>query len=128
MSTLVGEDTAKKCDEIIDSLTSKAEGSRPSTRVQSIAQHIRHYLSLAWNGYLSVQGFVLSIPGAIMHHIALPWAEKKEVYKGWWLATKREVKHYWVSPLTAMAQALNLLTLLKQRLLTKTFQSIGPFS
>ena len=118
MSTLVGEDTAKKCDEIIDSLTSKAEGSRPSTRVQSMAQHIRHYLALAWNGYLSVQGFVLSIPGAITHHIALPWAEKKEVYKGWWLATKREVKHYWVSSLTALALSLNPLALQKQLSLT----------
>ena len=100
MSTLVGEDTARKCDEIIDSLTStrsKAEGGHPSTRVQSLAHHMRHYLSLAWNGYLSVQGFVLAIPGAITHHIALPWAEKVEVYKGWWHATKREIKHYWVS-------------------------------
>ncbi|KAK9868631.1 hypothetical protein WJX84_002622 [Apatococcus fuscideae] len=99
MSTFVGEDTARKCDEIIDSLTStrsKAEGGHPSTRVQSLAHHMRHYLSLAWNGYLSVQGFVLAIPGAITHHIALPWAEKVEVYKGWWHATKREIKHYWV--------------------------------
>ena len=99
MSTLVGDDTAKKCDEIIDRLTStqsKAEGGRPSTRMQSLAQQLRHYIALAWNGYLSVQSFVLSIPGAVMHHIALPWADKKEVYKGWWQVIKHEAKHYWV--------------------------------
>lgn len=38
--------------------------------------------------------FTLSVPGRFM---ALSGAERREVYKGWWQATKKEAKHYWVS-------------------------------
>ncbi len=41
--------------------------------------------------------FTVSMPGRIGRFMALSRAERREVYKGWWLATKKEAKHYWVS-------------------------------
>ena len=48
-------------------------------------------------GAASVTRFVIAIPGSVGHHLAQPWSEKREVYKGWWVAVKKEAKHYWVS-------------------------------
>lgn len=41
--------------------------------------------------------FALSVPGRVTHFIALPRDERRAIYKGWWQATKKEAKHYWVS-------------------------------
>ena len=41
--------------------------------------------------------FTLAIPGNIARFIALPKAERRATYQRWWIATKKEANHYWVS-------------------------------
>ena len=59
-------------------------------RVRSLAQATYSFVRM------SVM-FTLSVPGRIGRFMALSGAERREIYKGWWQATKKEAKHYWVS-------------------------------
>ena len=41
--------------------------------------------------------FTVEIPGNVARFIALPKEERRATYKRWWIATKKEANHYWVS-------------------------------
>ena len=41
--------------------------------------------------------FTVSLPGNVASFIAQPKEERRATYKRWWIATKKEANHYWVS-------------------------------
>ena len=38
----------------------------------------------------------MQLPARVVRFLARPWAEQKEVYRGWWAYAKKEARHYWV--------------------------------
>lgn len=51
---------------------------------------------LVLNGVATVLRFILSIPSRLRGFAALTSAQRREVYKGWWVTIKKEAHHYWV--------------------------------
>jgi len=42
--------------------------------------------------------FTVTLPAKMARFLARPWAEQREVYRGWWAYAKKEARHYWVRP------------------------------
>ena len=40
----------------------------------------------------------MQLPARVVRFLARPWAEQKDVYRGWWAYAKKEARHYWVRP------------------------------
>ena len=90
---------AQLCDAILDRLraTKSKVDSQSSTGEVTWSQRANTVKNALITGTMVIVKFLFNFPGAIMRHLALPWADKLKVYQGWWLAIKKEAKHYWVS-------------------------------
>jgi hypothetical protein len=64
----------------------------------SLATKARKLAGVVLNGVNMVLRFILSIPSRLRGFAALTSAQRREVYKGWWLTIKKEANHYWVPP------------------------------
>lgn len=90
---------AQLCDAILDRLraTKTKVDLQGSTGEVTYRQRLITIKNALISGTMVIVKFLFNVPGAIMRHLALPWADKVKVYQGWWVAIKKEAKHYWVS-------------------------------
>ena len=89
---------AQLCDAVLDHLrATKSKVERNQTGETTWRQRAVTVKNALITGTMVVVKFTFAIPGAITRHIALPWADKLNVYKGWWTTIKKEAHHYWVS-------------------------------
>lgn len=90
---------AQLCDTILDRLraTKTKVDLQGSTGEVTYKQRLITIKNAVISGTMIIVKFLFNFPGAIMRHLALPWADKLKVYQGWWVAIKKEAKHYWVS-------------------------------
>ena len=101
-----GQKGAAECDEAIGSLRnarSKAEArqrSRSRFAETTLYERGEKLVKLAANGVRAAVIFTFAIPGNVTSFIALPRAERRATYYRWWVATKKEANHYWVSLLS----------------------------
>ncbi len=61
-----------------------------------LSTRVKQLLTATISGTAATVNFVVSVPGRLGRFAALPRAERKEIYAGWWAVVKREAKHYWV--------------------------------
>lgn len=88
---------AQLCDAVLDHLrATKSKVERNQTGETTWRQRAVTVKNALITGTMVVVKFTFAIPGAITRHIALPWADKLNVYKGWWTTIKKEAHHYWV--------------------------------
>ena len=88
---------AQLCDAVLDHLrATKSKVERDHTGETTWRQRAVTVKNALITGTMVVVKFTFAIPGAITRHIALPWADKLNVYKGWWTTIKKEAHHYWV--------------------------------
>ena len=89
---------AQLCDAILDRLraTKTKVDLQGSTGEVTYKQRLITIKNAVITGTMVIVKFLFNVPGAIMRHLALPWADKLKVYQGWWVAIKKEAKHYWV--------------------------------
>ena len=101
-----GQKGAAECDEAIGSLRnarSKAEArqrSRSRFAETTLYERGEKLVKLAANGVRAAVMFTFAIPGNVASFIALPRADRRATYYRWWVATKKEANHYWVSQLS----------------------------
>lgn len=92
---------AELCDVAIGSLQKARTKAEARTRSRfaetTVADRIGNLLKGTVSLVRATVSFTLSVPGRVTRFAALPKAERRAVYHGWWLATKKEAKHYWVS-------------------------------
>lgn len=89
---------AQLCDAILDRLrATKTKVDSHGTGEVTYKQRLVTIKNAIITGTMVTVKFLFNVPGAIMRHLTLPWADKIKVYQGWWLAIKKEAKHYWVS-------------------------------
>jgi len=72
----------------------------------------------ALNGVNMVLRFILSIPLRLRGFAALSSAQRRDVYKGWWVTIKKEAHHYWVRIPRTKSQHLS--SLLRGRSIIQT--------
>jgi hypothetical protein len=93
---------AELCDEAIGSLQkarTKAEArSRSRFAETTIADRVTALVKATVGLVQLTVSFTLSIPGRLARFASLSREERRAVYHGWWLAAKKEAKHYWVRP------------------------------
>ena len=88
---------AQLCDAVLDHLrATKSKVEHHHTGELTWRQRFITIKNAIITGTMVVVKFTFSVPGAIGRHVALPWADKVQVYKGWWTTIKKEAKHYWV--------------------------------
>lgn len=88
---------AQLCDAVLDHLrATKSKVERDHTGETTWRQRAVTVKNALITGTMVVVKFTFAIPGAITRHIASPWADKLNVYKGWWTTIKKEAHHYWV--------------------------------
>ena len=96
-----GQKGAAECDEVIGSLRNartKAEARQRSKFAETtLYERGAGAVKIAANGVRMVVMFTVSLPGNVASFIALPKEERRATYKRWWIATKKEANHYWVS-------------------------------
>ena len=98
LSTPSATPGAQLCDAVLDHLrATKSKVERNQTGETTWRQRAITVKNALITGTMVVVKFTFAIPGAITRHIALPWADKLNVYKGWWTTIKKEAHHYWVS-------------------------------
>ena len=96
-----GQKGAAECDEVIGSLRNartKAEARQRSKFAETtLYERAAGAVKIAANGVRMVVMFTVSLPGNVASFIALPKEDRRATYKRWWIATKKEANHYWVS-------------------------------
>lgn len=93
---------AQLCDAVLDHLrATKSKVEHHHTGEMTWSQRLITIKNAVISGTMLVVKFTFAVPGAVMRHLALPWADKLKVYQGWWGSIKKEAHHYWVSQLVA---------------------------
>lgn len=91
---------AEECDEALEDLEQTRKRVRalrrpppgyisPSQRAKQFAAAVARALSV------TVQ-VLSSVPARVSRFASLPKEDRKAVYAGWWIAIKKEAKHYWL--------------------------------
>jgi LETM1 and EF-hand domain-containing protein 1 len=91
---------AEECDEAMEDLEQTRQRvkrlSRPPPGHVPLSMRIKQLSSAALRGIQVAFQFLLSVPGKLGRFAALPRAERKAIYAGWWVVIKKEAKHYWL--------------------------------
>ena len=96
---------AQLCDAVLSSLhATKSKVEQSQTGEVTWRQRFVTVKNALISGTMVVVKFTFAVPGAIRRHIALPWADKVLIYKGWWTTIKKEAHHYWVCVRHCMMQ------------------------
>lgn len=62
----------------------------------SVGVKALNLLRMLGNGVISLVKFTASVPSRLAKFAALSSAERRDIYKGWWITIKKEAHHYWV--------------------------------
>ena len=96
-----GQKGAAECDEVIGSLRNartKAEARQRSKFAETtLFERAAGAAKVGATGVRTIVMFTVSLPGKTASFIALPKVDRQATYKRWWIATKKEANHYWVS-------------------------------
>lgn len=87
------------CDDMASMLAetkSRVERAKSFGAETTIVQRITALAGIVSKAVTSFTKFVLSVPGRMVKFAALSRDERRQVYKGWWGAVKKEAYHYWV--------------------------------
>ena len=91
---------AEECDEAIEDLEQARQRmrrmNRPIPGHVSLAQRTKQITTATSRALSATLKFTISIPGRLARFAALPRAERKAIYAGWWVVIKNEAKHYWL--------------------------------
>ncbi len=91
---------AEECDEAMEDLEQTRQRvkrlSRPPPGHVPLTLRIKQLSSATLRGIQVAFQFLLSVPGKLGRFAALPRAERKAIYAGWWVIIKKEAKHYWL--------------------------------
>ncbi|KAK9846594.1 hypothetical protein WJX81_007347 [Elliptochloris bilobata] len=88
------------CDEALSDLRTARSKAQSRLRQQfaetSWAERVRSLASTAFSAVRVAAVFSVTLPGRMARFLSRPWAEQKEVYRGWWATAKKEARHYWL--------------------------------
>jgi len=91
---------AEECDEAMEDLEQTRQRvkrlSRPPPGHVPLTLRIKQITSATLRGLQAAFQYIICIPGKLGRFAALPRAERKAIYAGWWVVIKKEAKHYWL--------------------------------
>lgn len=91
---------AEECDEAIEDLEQARQRMRrlhrPPPGHISVALRLKQLSAASTRATATTLKYIVSIPGKLARFAALPRAERRAIYAGWWSVIKHEAKHYWL--------------------------------
>lgn len=91
---------AEECDEAMEDLEQTRQRvkrlSRPPPGQVPLTLRIKQLTSATLRELQVAFQFLISVPGKLGRFAALPRAQRKAIYSGWWVVIKKEAKHYWL--------------------------------